>query len=73
MRHGGASHDIVLGKRHITAVRKRGRWSSDQSLKRYAKDKRLQKVELDAGQGFLARARVFAQQLPHVLTTRDFE
>lgn len=73
MRHGGASHDIVHGKRHITAVKKRGRWSNDQSLKRYAKDVRLQKVELDAGQEFLARARVFAQQLPHVLTTRDFE
>ena len=73
MRHGGASHDIVHGKRHITAVKKRGRWSNDQSLKRYAKDVRLQKVELDAGQEVLARARVYAQQLPHVLTSRDFE
>ena len=72
MRHGGASHDIVHGQRHITAVNKRGRWSNDLSLKRYAKEVRLQKVELEASQEYLARARVFAKQLPHVLTAKDF-
>ena len=72
MRHGGASHDIVHNKRHITAVKKRGRWANDLSLKRYAKDVRLQKVELEASQENLARARAFATRLPHVLTGKDF-
>ena len=49
MRHRGASHDIVSNQRSMLEVKKRGRWANDQSLKRYAKGVRLQKVELEAG------------------------
>ena len=45
MRHGGASHDIVSNQRSVLEVKKRGRWANDQSLKRYAKGVRLQKIE----------------------------
>ena len=61
LRHGGASNDIGRGQRHIVEVHQRWRWSTDQSLKRYAKDVRLQKVELEAGQEALVQARRMSQ------------
>ena len=73
LRHGGASHDIVHGHRHIVEVKKRGRWSTDQSLKRYAKAVRLQKVELEAGQEALVQARMMSQRLAADFASRDFE
>ena len=41
MRHGGASEDLLLKTRPLAEVMKRGRWRSDASLRRYAKDTRL--------------------------------
>ena len=41
LRHGGASEDILRGHRTLAETKKRGRWSSDSSLKRYSKDTRL--------------------------------
>ena len=38
LRHGGASHDALAGRRSIAAIKKRGRWRSDQSLRRYQKE-----------------------------------
>ena len=73
LRHGGASHDIVHGHRHIVEGKKRGRWSTDQSLKRYAKAVRLQKVELEAGQEALVQARMMSQRLAADFASRDFE
>ena len=72
MRHGGASHDIVSNQRSVLEVKKRGRWANDQSLKRYAKGVRLQKVELEAGQEALARARKYFPRLPHLFASRAF-
>ena len=43
LRHGGASHDLLTRRRTLLEVKFRGRWSSDTSLKRYAKATRLQK------------------------------
>jgi hypothetical protein len=42
LRHGGASHDILASRRPLLEVKKRGRWSTDSSLKRYVKEARLQ-------------------------------
>ena len=35
LRHTGASMDIATGDRQLQAVKKRGRWSADASVKRY--------------------------------------
>ena len=42
LRHGGASEDIASGRRSLDAVKKRGHWRSDTSLRRYVKETRLQ-------------------------------
>ena len=42
LRHGGASDDALTKRRTIQEIKMRGRWSSDQSLRRYAKATRLQ-------------------------------
>ena len=44
LRHGGASHDLLTGARSEAAVRARGRWRSDSSLRRYAKPAQVQRL-----------------------------
>ena len=41
LRHGGASEDILSQRRALADVKRRGRWVSDSSLKRYGKETRL--------------------------------
>ncbi|CAK0837495.1 unnamed protein product [Prorocentrum cordatum] len=41
MRRGGASREIHSGQRDLLGVKKRGRWDSDASLRRYVKAGRL--------------------------------
>ena len=41
LRHTGPSMDIATGKRSIEGVRARGRWRSDRSCLRYAKEGRV--------------------------------
>jgi hypothetical protein len=43
-RHGGATRDILLKRRDLEEVRKRGHWRTYSSLRRYEKSGRLQKV-----------------------------
>ena len=40
-RHGGASEDLLSRRRPVDEVKKRGRWRSDASLRRYGKETRL--------------------------------
>ena len=42
LRHGGASHDILMKHRDLLSVKTRGRWRSDTSLLRYQKASRAQ-------------------------------
>jgi len=42
LRHGGASHEMLTNAREFGDIKKRGRWESDRSLKRYAKGGRVQ-------------------------------
>ncbi|CAK0816539.1 unnamed protein product [Prorocentrum cordatum] len=42
LRHGGASDDLLSGRRARKEVKDRGRWRADQSLNRYAKRARMQ-------------------------------
>ena len=43
-RHGGATRDILLKRRDLEEVRKRGHWRTYTSLCRYEKSGRVQKV-----------------------------
>jgi len=42
LRQGGASHDLLTGRRTLAEEKTRGRWQSDSSLKKYGKPTRLQ-------------------------------
>ena len=44
LRHGGASHDLLCNQRVLAEVKRRGRWASDTSLRRYSKETRLLEV-----------------------------
>ena len=44
LRHGGASEDRLRNHRALNEVKFRGRWASDQSVKRYTKATHLQSV-----------------------------
>ena len=35
LRHGGASHDALTGRRPLGEIKKKGRWRSDASVRRY--------------------------------------
>ena len=41
LRHSGPSHDILAGLRTLLEVKRRGRWLSDQSVRRYEKSSRV--------------------------------
>ena len=41
LRHGGASHDRLVGARHLEEVRQRGAWRAHSSVTRYDKHARL--------------------------------
>jgi integrase len=43
-RHGGASEDLNSKEREPLAVKARGRWATDQSVRRYGKVGKLQKL-----------------------------
>lgn len=44
LRHGGASQDLSAGLRDHNGVKMRGRWKTDQSVRRYAKIGRVQQL-----------------------------
>jgi len=37
LRHGGASHELATRARPLAEIKKRGRWASDNSVRRYEK------------------------------------
>ncbi|CAK0905964.1 unnamed protein product, partial [Prorocentrum cordatum] len=42
LRHGGASHELLVRVHTQDEVKKRGRWATDQAVRRYAKGGRIQ-------------------------------
>lgn len=44
LRHGGATEDMTSKKRDFAGVKSRGRWKTDQSVRRYAKVGRVQQL-----------------------------
>ena len=49
LRHGGASHDALTGRRTLSEIKDRGRWLSDKPLRRYKKAAAAQKQLLLMG------------------------
>ena len=37
LRHGGASHDALTNRRSLAEIKKKGRWRTDSSVRRYEK------------------------------------
>ena len=68
LRHGGASEDVSRRHRRLDQVKKRGRWHTDASLRRYETDIRLQAVEGCLSAELLTRSTVIAQNLEHHFT-----
>ena len=68
LRHGGASEDVSRRHRRLDQVKKRGRWHTDASLRRYEKDIRLQAVEGRLSPELLTRSAVIAQSLEALFT-----
>lgn len=44
LRHGGATEDLASKRRDFQGVKARGRWKTDQSVRRYAKIGRIQQL-----------------------------
>ncbi len=70
LRHAGASHDFGSGCRTLEAVRKRGRWRSWHSLRRYEKGSRCNQVLLMFSDRERDLAMRSAQSLPAIVSGR---
>eukprot|EP00974_Lingulodinium_polyedra_P037643 3610712-Lingulodinium_polyedra.AAC.1 len=44
LRHGGASHDALLGTRSAREIQERGRWASERTVRRYRKGGRVNQL-----------------------------
>ena len=70
LRHGGASHDILMKRRTIEAIKTRGRWRSDASVARYQKAARALQELNRLGPKTLAFARQVEERLPQLMLGR---
>ena len=57
LRHGGASHDAAARLRSIAEIKRRGRWASDSSVRRYEKRTWLQSEEVKVSPTLECKAR----------------
>jgi len=67
LRHGGASDDLLTRRREHLAVKRRGGWATDASLKRYGKETRLLKEIGRIPPAVLAYGSLASANLPGVL------
>ena len=67
LRHGGASDDLLTCRREHLAVKRRGGWTTDASLKRYGKETRLLKEIGRIPPSVLAFGSLVSSHLPEVL------
>ena len=68
LRHGGPSHDLRNHIRPLVAIKQRGRWAADSSLRRYLAHARIQKEEARLSQPLLDQAMNMCKSLPGWLT-----
>ena len=67
LRHGGASEDLLSRRRSVPEVKRRGRWVSDVSLKRYGKETRLLKELLKVHANVLDFGRYVMEHFVEVM------
>jgi hypothetical protein len=68
LRHGGASHDALLGLRRLLEIKDRGRWASEASLRRYRKASRAQLEVHRMHKDTQELGRLAADNLEHFFT-----
>jgi hypothetical protein len=68
LRHGGASFDLLNRRRSALEVKRRGRWTSESSLKRYGKEARLQHEISKVNPVILAFGQRVLNLLPELLS-----
>ena len=66
-RHGGATRDILLQRREMEEVRKRGHWKTYSSVRRYEKSGRVQRVLGETAPQVLTWCQEAAEKLPSTL------
>ena len=67
LRHGGATHDRATGLRSLRSIKKRGRWHSDASVRRYEKRVRMQVLEAGLSPSQVLEAKRVQDALPRLL------
>lgn len=67
LRHGGASEDLNSKTRDHLAIRERGRWKTDSSLRRYAKVGKIQKMLRDLDVHKLEFCKRAVMDMPRVM------
>jgi len=70
VRHGGASHDYLGKRRSLDEVRLRGRWRSEESVRRYVKASRAMKEEAALPEATQQYGQEYAERLDDVLSER---
>ena len=66
-RHGGASEDLNSGERDHQAVKVRGRWHTDQSVRRYGKVGKVQKLMAELSPEHMAYCQWSLKNIQKVL------
>ncbi|CAK0826393.1 unnamed protein product [Prorocentrum cordatum] len=69
LRHGGASHDRIVGRRSLEEVAKRGRWRARLSVRRYEKHGRLALQVAKVPPVVQERLRLSMQRLPQLFAS----
>ena len=67
LRHGGASEDLNAKDRDFNAVRERGCWRTDTSVRRYAKTGKLQKFLHDLDKAKLEYCKKSVRVMPKII------
>ena len=70
LRHGGASEEVVQGVGPMEAIKVRGRWKSDCSIRRYAKPATLWRLLASVSEHKLAACRLAVERLAGILEGR---
>jgi len=70
VRHGGASHDYLGKHRTLEEVKLRGRWRSEESVRRYVKASRAMKEEASLPEATLRYGHQYLKVLDDVLAER---
>ena len=71
LRHGGATLDLLYRRREMEAIKQRGRWRTDASLRRYAKQGKVQSMVANLLEEVRAYADYSLQNIENVLLLKQ--